>query len=129
MIDKNTPFTDDHFRFREFGLTVTKPLSIANLIPPPTLKSTQAEVRRDKLLWKLKRRIALRNWCLFILCYLVVALGLSFFVLIGTVWLDNYVGSQAGVLGGLFLCYTLILPWIIIGTWFERNPNFIYPKR
>lgn len=114
------------------GIQIQNPISYGLGFTTIEMPSrTQAEVRRDKLRWKLKVRIAWRNGILFGLCYLVsIALVTSGIIgLIILIQPSSGVGPIMGMCLGIILAEIYLILWYVILQWFETNPNYIHLRR
>ena len=115
----------------DFGISIQRQRLFAPMRNIPC-SSSQAEIRRSMLRWRLKKRIALRNsilfWVLFISICVIEAMGLT--VLGGMLSLAL---THNGTLARMFIAMVIILGWLYTYSYLddkiETNPNYLQLKR
>ncbi len=95
---------------------------------PDTLE--WAEERRNKLRWKLKCNIALKNrilfWILLLPACVLEAIGLT--LLIGMFLYNLTTGTSAGIFAAGVIIFVWVITYSYLDDYFETDPYYIYPK-
>ncbi|KKL59887.1 hypothetical protein LCGC14_2210820 [marine sediment metagenome] len=94
---------------------------------PP--KTTWAEKRRNKLRWKLKCNMALKNSFLFWILLLPICISETIGLLFLYGVLDNYVqGAIVGFFGAILIIEAWIITYILLNDCFETDAHYIHLK-